>query len=301
MSEITIFDKSQEIRFETELYANTCERVANVLDDINDTKANKVDVSASIQAVLDELALLEESVYSYVDAQDNDLRALINTKLTKPAMSTISDTFYYIRARVGLEPDYLPFNISTGRVPYWSGTSFFSSPITINSIYVGINKDSPTEALDVTGSVRANAFRYNVVSENSIPVKDWSDGLKRYFTDQDGVKKTFAFVGNIFEHNVRGKRVEATISGTYNLDLNTGSHFALTASAATVISFTNMILADETCALTMTVTGALLTLPAWLIRDSYSDVPDAAKTREYNIVIKRGGGSPVGRFNVINI
>lgn len=202
MSEITIFDKSQEIRFETELYANTCERVANVLDDINDTKANKVDVSASIQAVLDELALLEESIYTYVDDQDNDLRALINTKLTKPAMSTISDTFYYIRARVGLEPDYLPFNISTGRVPYWSGTSFFSSPITINSIYVGINKDSPTEALDVAGSVRANSFKYNIQTANSVPLKTWTDGSDLWFTDQTGVDKKLGTGLNISNANL---------------------------------------------------------------------------------------------------
>lgn len=41
MSEQTIKEKSQVIRNETNKYANTRERVADVLDDINETKANK--------------------------------------------------------------------------------------------------------------------------------------------------------------------------------------------------------------------------------------------------------------------
>ncbi|KUY29389.1 hypothetical protein [Elizabethkingia ursingii] len=45
MSEQSISDKSQQIRNETAKYANSKVRVADVLDDINETKANKDDLS----------------------------------------------------------------------------------------------------------------------------------------------------------------------------------------------------------------------------------------------------------------
>ncbi|WP_027378187.1 hypothetical protein [Chryseobacterium daeguense] len=48
MSEQTIAEKSLEIRQETQEFANTRGRVANVLDDINATKANKSDVAQSL-------------------------------------------------------------------------------------------------------------------------------------------------------------------------------------------------------------------------------------------------------------
>lgn len=48
MSEQSIKEKSLEIRQETEEFANTRGRVANVLDDINETKANKTDVAQSL-------------------------------------------------------------------------------------------------------------------------------------------------------------------------------------------------------------------------------------------------------------
>ncbi|WP_332030350.1 hypothetical protein [Kaistella sp.] len=124
------------------------------------------------------------------------------------------------------------------------------------------------------------------------------DGVNVFFGN---TKRKLAFKDEIFEHNVRGKRVEATVSGTYAIDLNAGSHFSLTATTATTISFANMILADETCSISMTVTGELLTMPSWLIRDNYSDDPKVDKKREYTIIIKKGGVSPSGRFNVINM
>ena len=60
MSEQSIYDKSLVIRNETQQYANTRGRVADVLDDINATKANKKDVDAAIQVILDELGITEE-------------------------------------------------------------------------------------------------------------------------------------------------------------------------------------------------------------------------------------------------
>lgn len=148
------------------------------------------------------------------------------------------------------------------------------------------------------GILKVKSIILTTNSGTALPNELGYDGTNVFFGN---TKRKLAFKDEIFEHNVRGKRVEATISGTYAIDLNAGNHFSLTATTATTISFSNMILADETCALSMTVTGELLTMPAWLIRDVYSDIPDATKTREYNIIIKKGGVSPSGRFNVINM
>ena len=64
MSEQTIAEKSLEIRQETQEYANTRERVANVLDDINETKANKSDVA---QSFIDQ----NENLQDHINDQNN--------------------------------------------------------------------------------------------------------------------------------------------------------------------------------------------------------------------------------------
>lgn len=148
------------------------------------------------------------------------------------------------------------------------------------------------------GILKVKSIILTTNTGTALPDELGFDGVNVFFGN---TKRKLAFKDDIFEHNVRGKRVEATISGTYAIDLNAGSHFSLTATTATTISFSNIILADETCSISMTVTGELLTMPAWLIRDSTSDIPDATKTREYTIIIKKGGVSPSGRFNVINM
>lgn len=51
MSQQSIFEKSTVIRNETQPKANTRGRVADVLDDINETKANKEDVNSSISTI----------------------------------------------------------------------------------------------------------------------------------------------------------------------------------------------------------------------------------------------------------
>lgn len=157
-------------------------------------------------------------------------------------------------------------------------------------------------ASDVTFAGKVNATSYYFVSDTSIGTagKLQYDGSFWYGTNALGQKRQFLQVGTTYEHQIKGKRVDATISGTFVIDLSAGSHFTLNATAATTVSFTNMIATDETCAITMTVTGSLISLPSWLVRDNYSDVPDVLKTREYNIVIKRGGSTPSGRYTVSN-
>lgn len=72
MSEQTIREKSQVIRNETNKYANTRERVADVLDDINDTKANK-----------DASELSEENKRNWREVLDIYDKKSIDDELTK--------------------------------------------------------------------------------------------------------------------------------------------------------------------------------------------------------------------------
>lgn len=64
MSEQTIAEKSLEIRQETGEFANTRGRVANVLDDINETKANKEDVA---QSLIDQ----NQNLQNHINDHDN--------------------------------------------------------------------------------------------------------------------------------------------------------------------------------------------------------------------------------------
>lgn len=333
MSQTTIFDRSLEIRNETEQYANTRGRVANVLDDINETKANKVDVDLAIQELSEELELLSLAITELQEAdvqhdlelealrqkdisQDGDIQTLFANDLT--LSNQISQEILDRQAGDDALTTALGFKldkptaladgsyalVKTGAAFSWESTATLGKNIFNSNLTLDADRTQNLGAKKLTftgGRFSVPTLEMEITSPNSVPNKIWTDASDLWYTDSSGIQWKSLMQGKTFEHNVRGKRVEATISGTYNIDLNTGSHFALTASAATTIAFTNMILAAETCAITMTVTGALLTLPAWLIRDSYSDVPDASKTREYSIVIKRGGESPMGRYNVINI
>lgn len=195
MSELSIFEKSQEIRFETEIYANTCERVANVLDDLNDTKANKTDVSAAIQDVIDELTLVEQEIYGYIDSGAVTQNTEIDKKLNKPTWNGYEQQ-YIVVSTAGAPTHLRPITLSVNAVPFWTGNTFYSSPISVdsNNLRIGINKVTPTEALDVGGYVLANAFRFNVTSSNSAPNKIWTDGTDLYHTNAAGVNNKVTFL-----------------------------------------------------------------------------------------------------------
>lgn len=84
MSEQSIFDKSQEIRNEVLSSGNTKERVSDVLDDINSTKANKIDL-------LDKLSITTETTsapdddfkYVYILDEDNVPKRMLAGDLGK--------------------------------------------------------------------------------------------------------------------------------------------------------------------------------------------------------------------------
>lgn len=132
-----------------------------------------------------------------------------------------------------------------------------------------------------------------------------SDGGNLFYANSSAVERKLAYNDEVkYEHQIVGKRIEAKVStGSFEIDLSTGSHFSLVLTSATVLSIVNIGASDETKAFTMTITGAFLeTLPTGWARDTYSDVtPNLSKSREYNVIIKRGGSSPLVRFNMVNV
>ena len=87
MSQQSIADKAQIIRTETQKYGNTRQRVADVLDDINETKANKGDVETSIQVEANARAAADTALQNSINAEatarqnaDNTLQGNINVE-----------------------------------------------------------------------------------------------------------------------------------------------------------------------------------------------------------------------------
>lgn len=86
MSEQTIREKSQVIRNETNKYANTRERVAGVLDDINETKANK-----------DASGLSEANKRNWRQELDiYDKKSINENKLDKPTITDDGHNYPYV-------------------------------------------------------------------------------------------------------------------------------------------------------------------------------------------------------------
>lgn len=95
MSEQTIAEKSLEIRQETQEFANTRGRVANVLDDLNETKANKSDVA---QSLIDQNQNLQNHINDHsnphqVTKSQIELGNVDNTSdLDKPVSTAVQQT-----------------------------------------------------------------------------------------------------------------------------------------------------------------------------------------------------------------
>ena len=196
MSELSIFERSQEIRFETEIYANTCERVADVLDDINATKANKTDVSQAIQDVIDEMSEMEQDIYAYVDDEVDTLSSQLDNKKDKPVWTGVEGQ-YFVVSTSGSPINLRPITLEANRVPYWTGNTFYNSPISISTLRVGINKSSPSEALDVAGNILADTYRLNTFASLSTPGSIYTDGVYLKFVGTDGISRDLAFQSKV--------------------------------------------------------------------------------------------------------
>ncbi len=147
-------------------------------------------------------------------------------------------------------------------------------------------------------------LRYIHLLPNSNPAvanRLWSDGTYVYYDDSLAIPKKLAYVGEIYEHQVRGKVLTASsVNGTYKCDLNAYTRWILTLTGNTKLNFTNMIADDETITITMNITGNfILEFPSWLKISPYSDLYDGNKFNRITIEIGKGGSSPSGWYNII--
>lgn len=300
MSQQSIFDKSVVIRNETQEYANTRGRVADVIDDLNLTKANKEDVDAAVQLILEEFDVTEAEIYAYIDSQNAAQNTEINKKIDKPLGNTGITNYTLINDNGVI--GWQTITVNENYIPMWYNNRFINSSIYQHSnANVGIGNSNPTAKLHVTGNIKGDKYYYEITSANSDPLKDWTDGIDRYFTDINGIQRKYALYGQIYEHNIRGKVITATgLSGTFNCDLNAYTRWILTLTGNTTIGFTNMIADNETITISMNVTGNFtLTFPSWLKLSPYSDLYDGTKINRIVIEIGKGGVSPSGWYNII--
>lgn len=200
MSEQTIQGKAQIIRTETSLYGNTKERVADVLDDINDTKANKSDlegitveaiddINKSIEKKLDKTIESADSPdetfrYVYILNEDNNAKRMLagdlgknvaNSSLTSVANAGLtlganwslntSSFYYYVK---GLPDKSSDVNFTRFRVQDSNGLEAFAGNI-YNALYSSVSQFSQQQSLNIAqllngGSGSSGAMSVNLIS-----------------------------------------------------------------------------------------------------------------------------------------
>ena len=195
MSESTIYDKSVVIRNETKEYANTRGRVADVIDDINSTKANKSDVDSAIQLVADEITATESGLINYIDSENNSQNISINSKLDKP--SSTGDYYIAITVVSGITYyQYKTISLSDGQIARSYGSYIGASNIYESiSGKIGIGKTNPTEQLDVNGRVKADGFVINETTGSILPGEIKKKNNKLLFALDDGIEREIAEAG----------------------------------------------------------------------------------------------------------
>lgn len=220
MSESSITNKSNVIRNETQAKANTRGRVADVLDDINSTKANKIDVELSIDNIHEEQDIQNENIEDLntkINNQESSIQniELINTEQANQIESLQSDK---------LDKPIPPNNVNT-KVILGDGTTTNLSNLTINlynsngvlssnrtidtatysfvisnanlTAKLGINTSGTlTESLEVKGRGKMDGLILNTVSTSPIPgnFRSNSIGSAIFWTDYNSQEKQIAFV-----------------------------------------------------------------------------------------------------------
>lgn len=173
MSQQSILDKSIIIRNESQEYANTRGRIANVIDDINETKANREEVTEEIGEAID-----------FIN---------ISSKIDKPVWSGAVQ-FYFVKSDSG-NANLQPLTLEALRAPYWTGSNFTNSPIYVSpdGLRIGIGASSVSEALEVSGRVKASSFIIPANVSSPVANRLRSDGGVLWYANASSVEKRIAF------------------------------------------------------------------------------------------------------------
>lgn len=236
MSEQTIYDKSVIIRNETEDYANTRERVADILDEINSTKANKTDVDSAIQVLVDELGITETELYSYIDAHTQTPN--LDQVLAKSNFAERPIVFHESEGRVG----ELNFNSNSYSYTFGDSTTSDEAYYTVaigynslSSLTVGV---SNIGLGSFTGHDLSGNSRFNVLIGDSA-------GLKLTRASANVIIGSSAAVNVLGEINVADLENISPILSTYGKSSNYSNVFNYDATAQTFDSFANTVVGSQ--------------------------------------------------------
>ena len=199
MSKQSIADKSAIIRNETQKYANTRGRVADVLDDINDTKADNVDLEAeaTARAQGDQTNANAIAAEATARAQGDDL------KLDKPLSPNNTNAFVVMGDGSTKPAGDLGKNIYNTDGTFTGNRSvdlaayylyFYNST---NTAKIGINKINPTEALDIVGRMRADGFILASSAVAPLPKEIKFKGGNFVGAKDDGIEHKFLMDGDL--------------------------------------------------------------------------------------------------------
>lgn len=221
MSQTTIANKAAEIGNETQQFGNTRTRVRAVLDDINETKANKEDVEAefaTIQAGQEaQDSLIQDGVVKN-NEQDTRLDALeqkdlnleeqitnINAtitdvndkKISKPLDSQPNGT--YMNAKVGSAVSQVAVSQGGSQgILYFNGTNFQGTQInySLSLNTVGFNGAPPSDSnlkVAVWGGISADRYVIKQTSFQPIAGALRWDGTSLYFSTSTSTEQKVAF------------------------------------------------------------------------------------------------------------
>ena len=159
--------------------------------------------------------------------------------------------------------DYTPADDATDRlVNYGNGTSSIAR--------------SDAFTIFKNGAIRI--FRSNLASITNAAsgFLIFDSGNNNRPTAHNGTQwNALAYESDLKEQNIIGSRVDATVSGAYDIDLNNGSVFKLTMTGNTVFSFSNLPTGTDVKAFTVILTGDFVpTLPAYCELTPSSDTYD---------------------------
>lgn len=212
MSDNSIAEKSQIIRQETQQYANTKDRVANVLDDINITKVSHDDLNAELNTLDAQQeaqdALIEDLInkdathdFEIADLQNNDVNLaaqfsdLNSKKLNKPLAPNNTPAFVILGDGSTAPAEDLGKNIYNSNGVLTANRTVNLAALFLNFTggNIGINKPNPTEALDIVGRAKMDALLLNPITSAAIPYRFRSDGDYLYFTSGSSVEKRLQY------------------------------------------------------------------------------------------------------------